>query len=71
MYVNSANTQHIPSYTTADVGARYTTRMAGKTLTVRAVVNNVFGRRYWTTTYDGFVLPASTRTFLANASLQF
>ena len=71
MYVNSANTQHIPSYTTADVGARYTTRMAGKTLTVRAVVNNVFGRRYWTTTYDGFVMPASTRTFLANVSLQF
>lgn len=71
MYVNSANTQQIPSYTTADVGARYTTRMAGKQVTVRAVLNNVFNRRYWTTTYDGFVLPAATRTFLMNASLQF
>ncbi|MCA3182085.1 MULTISPECIES: TonB-dependent siderophore receptor [unclassified Cupriavidus] len=71
MYVNSANTQQIPSYTTADVGARYTTRVAGKQVTVRAVLNNVFNRRYWTTTYDGFVLPAATRTFLMNASLQF
>jgi len=51
--------------------ARYTTRVAGKPVTVRAVLNNVFNRRYWTTTYDGFVLPAATRTFLMNASLQF
>ena len=71
MYVNSANTLYVPSYTTADVGARYTTRVAGKTLTVRAALNNMFGRRYWTTTYDGFVLPAASRTFLANATLQF
>ena len=71
MYVNSANTQQIPSYTTADLGARYTTRVAGKQLTVRAALNNVFNRRYWTTTYDGFVLPASTRMFLMNASMQF
>lgn len=71
MYVNSANTQKVPSYTTADVGARYTTRVAGNTLTLRAVLNNMFGRRYWTTTYDGFVLPAASRTFMANATLQF
>ena len=71
MFVNSANTKQIPSYTTADLGARYTTRAAGKQLTVRATLNNVFNRRYWTTTYDGFVLPASTRTFMMNVSMQF
>ena len=71
MWVNAANTQYVPSYTTADLSARYTTRYAGKTVTLRAAVNNVFDRRYWTTTYGGFVLPSAARTFLANATVQF
>ncbi len=71
MYVNSSNTQSLPSYTTADISARYTTKVAGKAVTLRAAINNLFDKKYWTTTYDGFVLPASTRTFLMNASVNF
>ncbi|WP_454731425.1 MULTISPECIES: TonB-dependent siderophore receptor [Cupriavidus] len=71
MYVNSANTQKVPSYTTVDLGARYLTKVAGKAVTLRAGVNNVADKRFWTTTYDGFVLPGASRTFLANASVQF
>lgn len=71
MYVNSANTQKVPSYTTMDLGARYLTKVAGKAVTLRAAVTNLTDKRFWTTTYDGFVLPGASRTCLANASVQF
>lgn len=71
MYVNSTNTQYVPSYTTADLGARYSFRVAGKETTVRAAINNVFDKRYWSTTFDGFVLPTAGRTYLVNATVQF
>ena len=71
MFVNSSNTQYVPSYTTADIGARYQFRVGGKDLTVRAAINNLFDRRYWTTTFDGFVLPAAGRTYLMNATVRF
>ncbi|MDF3832949.1 TonB-dependent siderophore receptor [Cupriavidus basilensis] len=71
MAVDAVNNQSVPSYTTADLSARYLTRVAGKTVTLRAAVNNVFDKRYWTTSYGGFVLPGASRTFLANATVQF
>ncbi|WP_197272848.1 hypothetical protein [Nitrosospira briensis] len=37
-YINQANTQSVPSWTTFDFGARYGTKVAGKSATVRASV---------------------------------
>lgn len=69
--VDAANTQFVPSYVTFDVSAKYETEVAGKELTLRAGINNLFDRRYWTTSWGAFVLPSSTRTAVASATLEF
>ncbi len=69
--VDAANTLSIPAYTTIDLSAKYATRVAGKSVVFRAAINNVTDKHYWTTTYNGFVLPGSTRTFLASATMDF
>ncbi|AIU25382.2 ligand-gated channel [Pandoraea pnomenusa] len=69
--VDAANTLSIPAYTTMDVSAKYATRIAGKSVVLRAAVNNLTDKHYWTTTYNGFVLPGSTRTVLASATMDF
>ncbi|WP_174979699.1 TonB-dependent receptor [Pandoraea communis] len=54
-----------------DLSARCATRIAGKSVVLRAAINNLTDKHYWTTTYNGFVLPGSTRTFLASATMDF
>ncbi|KXK50656.1 TonB-dependent receptor domain-containing protein, partial [Nitrosomonas europaea] len=46
-YANAANTDKIPSYTLYDIGARYSTRVLNKALTVRLNVINLTGKDYW------------------------
>lgn len=44
---NNANSTWVDGYTVADLGARYTTRLAGKPTTWRLAVNNVTDKAYW------------------------
>ncbi|MHC2419697.1 outer membrane receptor protein involved in Fe transport [Sinorhizobium meliloti] len=46
-FVNTANTQDIPSWTRLDLGARYLTEINEKPVTFRAEVENVFDLDYW------------------------
>ncbi|MFA1626272.1 TonB-dependent receptor [Rhizobium mongolense] len=46
-FVNTANTQKIPSWTRLDLGARYHTEINEKPVTFRAEVENVFDLDYW------------------------
>ncbi|WP_350283848.1 TonB-dependent siderophore receptor, partial [Nitrosomonas sp.] len=46
-YADAANTDKIPNYTLYDIGARYTTRVLDKALTVRLNVINLTGKNYW------------------------
>lgn len=71
-YVNQANTQRIPSWTRVDLGARYSTRLAGKATTFRANILNAFDRDYWSgvASYGGFVQGAP-RTVLLSAAIDF
>ncbi len=46
-FVNSANTQEIPSWTRLDLGARYLTEIKERPVTFRADVENVFDLDYW------------------------
>ncbi|QNB12977.1 TonB-dependent receptor [Paraburkholderia tropica] len=71
MAVDAANTQFVPAYTTWDLSAKYETQVAGKDVTLRAGVNNLFNRRYWTAAWGYYVMPSATRTFVANATLEF
>ena len=46
-FVNTANTQEIPSWTRLDLGARYLTAINERPVTFRANVENVFDLDYW------------------------
>jgi iron complex outermembrane receptor protein len=69
--VDAANTQFVPAYTTFDLSGRYETKIAGKDVTFRAGINNLFNRRYWTTAWGYYVSPSPTRSAVASATLQF
>ncbi|WNC93320.1 TonB-dependent siderophore receptor [Paraburkholderia sp. FT54] len=69
--VDAQNTQFVPAYTTFDLSGRYETKIAGKDVTFRAGINNLFNRRYWTTAWGYYVAPSPTRTAVASATLQF
>jgi iron complex outermembrane receptor protein len=71
MAVDAANTQFVPAYVTYDLSGRYDTRIAGKDVILRAGINNLFNRRYWTTAWGYYVVPSATRTAVASATLQF
>jgi len=70
-YIDAANTQKVPSWTTYDIGARYVIKSMDNPVTIRATVNNVFNKRYWSgmTYYDGRVYLGAARTFLLSASM--
>ena len=71
-YVNSANTQQIPSWTRYDLGARYTAKLWGQGLVVRANLENVFDESYWAGSFsDGYVTQGAPRTFKLSAAIDF
>ena len=55
-YVNETNTLSIPSWTRFDLGARYVTTVAEQVVTLRARVDNVTDRDYWSSAggYPGY-----------------
>lgn len=71
-YVNQANTQSLPSWTTFDLGARYRSQLAGKPLVLRADLRNVADKDYWAgaSTYGTLSLGAP-RTLLLSATMDF
>lgn len=69
-YANSANTQEMPSWIRYDIGARYATKVNGKSVTYRASVENVFDKNYWSGTFtDGYLTIGSGRTFKLSATI--
>ncbi|EAM8615768.1 TonB-dependent siderophore receptor [Salmonella enterica] len=71
-YVNQANTQSIGSWTTADVGAAYKTRVYGTPAAFRLEVRNVFDRSYWAGVASyGTIAQGAPRTFFASVTLDF
>ena len=71
-YVNQANTQGLPAWTRLDIGARYTTKVGGKTTTFRANIVNALDRTYWAgvASYGAFTQGAP-RTVLLSAMVDF
>ena len=69
-YVDNANSLKMPSWTRLDLGARYATRLAGRDVTFRANVDNVFDKRYWQgTQYPGSVNLGAPRIFRLSVSI--
>lgn len=71
-YVDQANTQSVPAWTTFDFGARYKTKIYGKSTTWRAGVLNAFDRRYWSGVASfGTISLGAPRTVFMSASVDF
>jgi iron complex outermembrane receptor protein len=72
-YASVDNTQSIPDWTRFDLGARYTfERDNGKPITIRASIENVFGKDYWAAASSNFGLArGAPRTFLVSTSFDF
>lgn len=65
------NTQSIPGWETLDLGARYTTTLGGKELSLRANLMNVTDENYWNSVSRGFLTMGAPRTLLLSASVDF
>ena len=71
-FYDQANTQSIPAWTRFDAGLRYVfQRPAGKDLTIRVAVENVFNNSYWATASRGFLSAGAPRTFLVSTTFDF
>jgi iron complex outermembrane receptor protein len=73
MYVNNENTLRLPSVTTVGLGARYRTRISGKSVVFRANVDNLTDKRYWLFS-DAQAMSgtnAAGRTYTLSASIDF
>ncbi|MCI2809153.1 TonB-dependent receptor domain-containing protein [Eoetvoesiella caeni] len=69
-YIDAANTQSLPGVTTFDVGARYRTKVAGKSVVLRANIDNLTDKKYWLAS-GSFATNAAGRTIMLSASVDF
>lgn len=70
VYFNAANTLRMPSWTRYDVGARYRTKVMGKSVVFRANVENLFNSDYWLVS-GTYATVAAPRTLLLSAQIDF
>lgn len=70
-YLSADNSLSVPGHTVFDVGARYTTKVSGHPLTLRAAVNNVTNKAYWAKPHFTSLALGAPRTFMLSASVNF
>lgn len=71
-YVDSANLQSIPSWTTVDLGGRYSFRLkSGQAVTVRADIRNLFDKAYWASSIGAWLNAGAGRTLTVSAAVDF
>lgn len=59
---DSWNEAYVQSYTTEDIGARYTTRISSRKTTFRFNVTNITNEHYWVSVFPGNAAVAGTGT---------
>jgi iron complex outermembrane receptor protein len=75
-YLDQSNDKEIDAWTRFDVGARYAFKVEEKNITLRANVENVADKRYWSSagasddSEPGLTL-ATPRTYLLSATVDF
>ncbi|CAD0322811.1 TonB-dependent receptor [Xanthomonas hortorum] len=72
-YADAVNVLEIPSWTRVDLGARYAFQAAGKAWSVRARVDNLFDRSFWSSVGGAsganYLVLAAPRTFTVSFSI--
>ncbi|WP_076997479.1 TonB-dependent siderophore receptor [Variovorax sp. KK3] len=71
VWASNANTVSIPSWTRFDVGARYSTRLAGKGLVLRAGIENLADKNVWLVSSNNYLTMSAPRTFVLSAAMDF
>lgn len=71
-FVDQTNLQRIPAWTTLDLGVRYRSRIAGRSVVWRANLRNVFDKHYWAgaSTFSTLAL-GDPRTLRASVTVDF
>ncbi|MGF6416794.1 iron complex outermembrane receptor protein [Stenotrophomonas sp. AN71] len=70
-YISADNSLSVPGRTLFDVGARYSTTVAGRPLALRATVNNVTNKAYWGMPLLSSLALGAPRTVLLSATMDF
>ncbi|WLH10193.1 TonB-dependent receptor [Pseudomonas hefeiensis] len=75
-YLDQSNTKEIDSWERLDVGARYAFKVDQKNITLRANIENVADKRYWSSAgasddSEGGLTLATPRTYLLSATVDF
>lgn len=74
-YADDANTLKVPGWTRFDAGLRYMMDVDGHVLTLRARVDNIANRNYWSSVGgypgNGYLALGGPRTFSLSASMDF
>lgn len=70
IYYDAANLLQLPGWTRVDVGARYTTALAGKPVVLRANLENIADKAYWVVA-GGYATVGAPRTLMLSASVDF
>ena len=70
-HVDAANLRRIPGWTRWDIGARYKTQAWGRPLVLRAGVDNLFNRNYWSSGSGNWLYVGSPRTVTLSATVDF
>ncbi|KAG0752298.1 hypothetical protein G6F22_021923 [Rhizopus arrhizus] len=74
-YANDANTLKVPGWTRFDAGLRYMMDVDGHVVTLRARVENIANRNYWSSVGgypgNGYLVLGGPRTILLSASMDF
>lgn len=65
------NSNIVPGYHTFDVGARYSTKVGGKPVTLRFNVDNLTNEKYWLPSWGFILVQGAPRTFRASATVYF
>ncbi|WP_233140549.1 TonB-dependent siderophore receptor [Acetobacter sp. DsW_063] len=71
MYDGASNALSLPSYRVWDIGANYITPVGKHRLTLRAMIRNLGGERYWITYGNMDAFPGDPRTVSLSARLDF
>ena len=69
--MNADNSLSVPGRTIYDLGARYSTAVAGHPVVLRAAVNNVTNKAYWAMPQWTNLGLGAPRTFLLSATVDF
>lgn len=70
-FLNTANTQEIPSWTRFDVGARYKTKIYKHDTSFNVMVKNLANRSYWSSALGGYLTQAEPRTAWFSVTTDF